>query len=313
MNLSPKFILALIFVFLINAFNEAFAAQVAAVKGNQVLVQGDNLEINGLYYVVLQGKRQGIIRIKQVKGKKGLAVLLKGKVNKGYNLVYRPKKAKSSTTAQTKTSPKSSSSSSKNYDKYSEPSKASFDNKAGYKSSSSSNGFYGIGGMLAYQMNSASVEFSNGDSDSLSGSSIGIKGFGDYQFSENIHLRGEFGTFAFQSEGTDKCFGAVCIMNINYLGATAFARYLFGSSSSKTRFWGGAGLSIFFPMSTGNTNAVNVDDVGSSLVFNAGAGLDYRLNDKYYIPVQVEYSLFPPSDQVSANSILVKAGLGMRL
>lgn len=310
MKSAPKFLLALTVVFFINIFNVAFAAQVSAVKGKQVLVQGDQLEVNGLYFVVSQGKKKGIIKIKQLKGNKALALLLKGSADKGYNLVYRPRKKAGSTATNTASKP-APQTSSKGYDRYSETPKSNFNNKTSYRSSSTP-GFYSLGGMLAFQQNSASVEIGNG-TDSLSGSGIGFKAFGDYMLNERIHLRGEFGTVAFQAEGTDMCFGATCVMNINYLGATIWGRYMLGSSDSKTRFWGGAGASLIFPMGTGDTNAVNVDDIGSTMIFNVGGGFDYRINDKYFIPFHVEYALFPPSDQVSANMILVKAGLGMRL
>ena len=313
MKLSPKVIFALFFIFMFNAFNDAFAAQVAAVKGKQVLILGDNLETGGLYYVVNQGKKRGIIRVVKIKGRKALAQLLKGSAGKGYNLVYRPKKAAGATsrTAQRPTSGPSKSGS-KNYDKFSEKPSSSFDNKSGYRSSSKKS--YSIGGMLAYHQNSAEVQFPGGAVDSLSGSAIGFKVFGDYPLFDNVHIRGEFGTIPFQAEGDLICPDAnTCNMNINYLGATLWARYMFGSESSKTRFWGGAGASLVFPTGTGDTNAVNTDDIGSTLIFNFGGGADYKINDKYYIPFSAEYSLFPPNDTVSANMIIIKAGLGMRL
>ena len=90
-------------------------------------------------------------------------------------------------------------------------------------------------------------------------------------------------------------------------------RYMFNPHNSLTRYWGGAGASLVFPLSKGNTNAVQVDDVGSTMTFHVGGGLDYQLNDKYFIPVTAEYILFPPSDDVSSNMMMLKVGFGMRL
>lgn len=310
MKLSPKVIFALFFIFMFNAFNDAFAAQVAAVKGKQVLVLGDQLEAGGLYYVTAQGKKKGIIRVVKIKGRKALAQLLKGSAGKGYTLVYRPKKGAGTSTAQ-KTRTRPSTSSSAAYDKYSEKPSSKFNNSSGYSGTSKS---FSIGGMIGYQMNSAEVSFTGGGSDSLSGSTIGFKAFGDYPLTEKINIRGEFGTMPFQAEGELVCIdGNTCGMNISYLAATMWARYMLGTSSSKTRFWGGGGASLAFPTGTGDTNAVNTDGIGSTLIFNVGGGFDYNLGEKYYIPVTLQYSLFPADDTVSANMIIFSAGLGMRL
>lgn len=312
MKLTPKFTLVLMVLFLLNAFNEVFAAQVAAVKGKKVLVIGEDLEANGLYYVVQQGKKKGIIKVLKIKGRKGLAKLLKGKAGKGFSLVYRPRKSKS----RTQVVQKSQSPTTKNYDNYSEKPSSSFNNSSDYRSKSGSKKGYSLGGMLAYQQNSASVDVNPVGSQSLSGSGIGFKVFGDYALNRKINLRGEFGTLPFNAEGdTNVCSGgsSICKMTISYLGATLWARYLFNPESEKTIFWGGAAGSLIFATGTGDTNAVKPDDVGSTLIFSVGGGLDYNINDKYYIPFSVEYTLFPPSDDVSANFIGIKAGLGMRL
>ncbi len=306
MNISSKFTLALIILFFANAFNDAFAASVAAVKGKQVLVVGSNLEKNALYYVVQDGKKKGIIKIVNVKGQKAIASLLKGSALKGATLVARPAKAKSS--SQAASSEKSSSSkkseSETSYDSYS--SKSSSGSSDSYKSSTKK--FRGGGLMLSYQMNKASVDFQLTGTESLSGTSIGFRAFGDYEIYNNLFLRAEFGTMPFNAEGC----GGTCVMAINYLGGTLWARYMFGTPEAKTRIWAGANGSLVFPLGTGDTNAVDTDNVGSTLTFGVGAGLDYKLNDKYYIPVTLEYTLFPPNDEVSASLIQLKAGLGMR-
>ncbi len=312
MKLTPKFTLVLMVLFLLNAFNDVFAAQVAAVKGKKVLVMGDDLETNGLYYVVERGKKKGIIKVLKIKGRKALAKLLKGRAGKGFSLVYRPRKSKS----RNQVAKKSQTPSTKNYDKYSETPSTSFDNSSNYKSNyrSSRKKSFSLGGLLAYQQNSASVNYTSGSSDSLSGSSIGFKVFGDYPLNKKINLRGEFGTIPFNAEvASNNCGGSTCSMAISYLGATLWARYMFNPETAKTRFWGGASASLIFPTGTGDTNAVNADDVGSTLIFGLGGGLDYNINEKYYIPVSLEYTLFPPNDEVSANIIGIKAGLGMRL
>ena len=319
MRFSPKIIYALLFIFFFNAFDNVFAAQVAAVKDTKVLVIGDNLEEGSLYYTVTQGKKRGIIKIIKIKGRKGLAKLLKGKAVKGYTLVFRPRKGKSSPRTTAKPSPAPRASGGKNYDVYSESPKSNFKKESSYSKSTSGwkKNFIGFGGLLSYNMNTADVTFSDGASESLSGSSIGFKAFGDYQLTENIGIRGEFGTIPFEADGKNSSGNCAtpdsCAMSINYLGGTLWARYMLGTSVSKARFWGGAGASLIFPLATDGTTAVNADGVGSTIIFGFGGGVDYKINDKFYIPASLEYSLFPPNDEVSASSIVFKAGLGMRL
>ncbi len=314
MKLSPKVIFALFFIFMFNAFSDAFAAQVSAVKGKQVLVLGDDLEAGELYFVVNQGKKRGIIKVVKIKGRKALAQLLKGSAARGYSLVYRPRKATTAQTSQgsNRRGPKKGS---KGYDKFSEKPSSRFDNKSGYGSSTRKT--YSLGGMLAYHQNSASVKFGPpvDATDKLSGTTIGFKVFGDYPLFKKLHLRGEFGTVPFKAEGKliSTIDSQLNNMNISYLGATLWARYMLGSDASKIRFWGGAGASLVFPTGTGDTNAVSVEDISSQIVFQFGGGFDYNINKKFYIPFTAEYSLFPPNDTVSASMILVKAGLGMRL
>lgn len=299
MMISSFFKIGLLIFFTTNFVCRVYAAEVAAVKGKKILISGDDVIKGKLYYVVRNGKKKGIVKINEVKGSKAMATLMKGSALKGSTLVRRPPKNKKSQTAKSSSKSKSSDSVSYNENRTSKSSS--------YKSSSRK--FRGLGGMFAYQMNSATVKFDPPvNSQSLSGTSFGIKAFGDYEIYPTLYLRAELGTIPFIAEGD--C--STCLMEINYLGGTLWARYMFGGPQQKARFWGGANGSLVFPLGTGDTQAVNVDDVGSTFTFGIGGGLDYKLSEKYYIPITAEYSLFPPNDEVNATMIQVKAGLGMR-
>lgn len=278
------------------------AAQIAAVKGKKILISGSDVEANKLYYVVFQGKKKGIIKVLKLKGNKALGILLKGQALKGSQLALRASKNKQQISSTNK------------YEKYSggvsgKPS--SQDSRYSRSQSLSKN--LGLGLILGYNMNSADVSFNNGTKDSLSGSSIGFKLFGDYSILENISLRAQIGSQPFEAEGNPLCNARTCVMSINYLGADLWARYMINPSNDNMKLWVGAGAGLVFPLDTGNTNAVVASEVGSTLMFGFGGGLDLKVGDKFYMPISLEYGLLPSSDEVSTSMFSIRAGLGMYL
>ncbi|MCO5113877.1 MAG: porin family protein [Bdellovibrionaceae bacterium] len=290
-NLTILFIFVSLFLFSVPSF----AASVAAVKNNKVLVKG-NVQRGKLYYTTYNGKRTGVIRITKVQGNKAIGMLLKGKAIKGAELALRPSKKKSNVAKKAA------------YEQY------SYDEGGGKKKAIRRNKELAVGGVLGMVQSSANVSFNTGEKASLSGSGISIKAMGDYSLTNHIFLRGYVGTQPFEAkEGNRTCIGVVnCVMSINYLAADIWGRYIFNPDSNM-RFWGGVGAGLLFPLNTGNTNAVVKSDISSTMVFQVGGGLDWFINDKFFIPVLAEYNLIPPSDDVKTSMISIRAGLGMKL
>src|SRR5688572_4850623 len=76
---KPMGLLALVTTLLFTGVN-AEAARVTKVKGDQVLIDGEGMELTEgeKYFVIIDGKRKGIVELTQVKGGRA-----KGKVTKG--------------------------------------------------------------------------------------------------------------------------------------------------------------------------------------------------------------------------------------
>lgn len=294
LNLKIFFIFMSLILFSLPSIAAA-QARVAAVKGKKVLVRGD-VQRGKLYYATQNGKRMGIIRITKVQGSKAIGTLLKGRATKGANLALRPSKKKSSVAKK---------SSSYNQYSYGEGKK---------KSTFRRQKELAVGGILGMVQSSSNVKFNTGDSASLSGSAISFKAMGDYSLTDHIFLRGYVGTQPLEaSESNNTCRGASnCLMSISYLSADIWARYVINPSSNM-RFWAGVGGGLLFPLNTGKTNAVNKSEISSTVIFQAGGGMDWYLNEKFFIPVMAEYNMLPPSDDVKVTMISLRAGLGMRL
>ena len=80
-------------------------------------------------------------------------------------------------------------------------------------------------------------------------------------------------------------------------------------SNTKTLVWVAFGGAAKFPLAK-STTALRADDVKMTFTVAGALGLDFFISNKNYIPVSLEYQLFPSSDTVSANSIMLRAGYG---
>lgn len=284
------FVVSFILTFAITTgSNYSEAATVKSVKGKRVTISVDQDSVQkGDYYNVVgsNGKTKGILRIQKVKGKTAYGVLGRGKATSGDGLKVRPRKTKSSKTA----------SSSKN----SEP-----------VSQSSAKSYWGI--MAGISQNSASVKLATSPSVTvdLTGSGFSAKGFFDYQLLPWLYFRALGGMEQFVVGGASNndvggC-GGECTAEITYITLDSWARIPFGSDTF--RLWVGAGFDLLFPMSKSST-ALDEGSITNTSIIGIGGGFDMFMGPNSFIPVQVEYGLYPSSNQVSANAIMIRAGYG---
>ena len=265
------------------------------VKGKKVIVKGSDVE-KGLYYVVSKGKKKGIIRVLKTKGSKGLAKLLKGKAAKGYRLVIKRKKKRTAKKSRRTRVGKS---------------RKSF--KKRKKKSSRLDKNLKMGIMLSYGTNSSTVKYNDVRTEDLSGTGIGFKLFADYPILNSLHVRMKLGTHPFIAKSEAKEGEELLEIAVSYLSAGAAGKYIF-NPGSKTQIWLGGGMSMVLPLDKGEgvTTAINIDQIASTTTFSVLGGLDFQINEQFFAPISVEYSMFPPSEDVSANSILFNFGLGMK-
>ncbi|MBK7843092.1 MAG: hypothetical protein IPJ71_05255 [Bdellovibrionales bacterium] len=292
MNLIIKIVASLATIIcMVLSSSPAWAAKVSKVKGKKLLIEleGETAEKGQAFYIVGSGgKKKGILKIVSIKADKAIASLGKGKAAEGDTLLARESSGSSG-------SSKAKSSSSARE----------------HKSSSTSTMAWGI--LLGMGMNSMSVDLdiTPTQTASLAGSGISYKALFDYALFEKIWFRGTLGMENFSAEGdvvSTACGNAICKVNIQYLTLDFWARYLFSLKSFRS--WLGAGFTLWFPMSK-ETTALEESSITNTSVMAIGGGFDWYMNDKFFVPFQVEYGLLPASEQVSATTIAIRLGIGM--
>lgn len=270
----------------------ASAAVIDRVRGNRVLINldGEPARIGDIYFVVnSSGRRSGVLKIMRISGNQAIAVLGRGQAESGWTLQAREE-----------SSPQT-------------PSPSSPPPPVASTSSSYSN-FY-IGGTLGYSMDSMQVALvdtsgtKTGVTADMSGSSIDFKGLLDYQVFSPVWFRGSAGMQNFEAQSGTTCpSNTACNIKISYLSFDFWGRFLF--SEKQFRPWVGLGFSLLFPMSKSST-AVAEQTISNNNLLSVGGGLDYFFSERMFVPVQLEYNMFPDSAQVKANFMAIRAGFGM--
>jgi hypothetical protein len=274
----------------------AFASQVLKSKGNIVLIQMDDTKFNegDKIFVMVGGKKKGLVTITQVKGSRA-----KGTIDKG----VAPDNAPVTLAKAGSGAPPTSSSSD------SPPPRS---RRSRTRTASSRVPGLSIGGLVGYGMDSQSATGTNsltGTSESINmaGTGYSVKGFADLPILGNLSLTGRAGVEMFNVSGTSSlglcANGSSCTTSITYIALDALMRYNFPLGGWTPFVEGGLGL--HYPLAK-TSNILGT--VSATTVFFAGAGANIKLSEKSYIPIVLEYGLFPPSPQVKTTLIALRAG-----
>lgn len=271
--------------------NPVWAIKAISMKGDRVLLdlEGEDIQVGDKIGARdNKGKARALLEIKQVKSGKAVAAILKGQVTEELSL------AKLNAGHSVGGSKKVNSRSSKRRIPLSKPS-------------------WGL--TAGYAMSTMNVKASPTDSVSMSGSSFNLSGY--YQ----MPLDGKFSTRLFGSyetldvKGTapasasGRC-GTECKATISYLGLMALVRYSF-LMERNYEAWAGAGLGFLFAMGK-SSNILDTGKISTNQTIIGSVGFDYRLDQKSYIPVQLDYAMFPDNSTSSANQIILRAGWGFQ-
>jgi len=278
----------------------SFAASILQVKNNRILLSmdGDKLEVGQA--IVLQnsdGKEVAKAIITQAKGEKAIATIKSGKADGSETVVTGTGGANSAeleeeVTPDSYTSKKSRGNPRLNAKKFAALLTISMNNMTTKQAT--------LGGGQIEDV-------------ALTGMGIGLTGSFDYPLNTWLILRGTLGYEPFVAAGSsnflvcDNSTSRDCTANISYLSAGGFARVNF--TKSKLQFWGGAGGTGKFPISKSST-ALRTDDIKLTITFAVAGGVDWFTSNSAFIPLNVEYQLFQPSDTVTANQILLRGGYG---
>lgn len=283
-----------------------FAATVSAVKGQKVLInlEGDTIEADEEFYLINpeSQKRTAIIRIKQVKTGKALGEILRGKAAGGYTLQAKAPSAMSAdVSAETPADDAPVSG-----------------NKSGHlrvlKDSWGVLGGYLMNTMDADITYRDDFNISQSASASMTGSGFGVGSFYDYVLTSSLVGRGYAAIEQFNVTGTassEACSGSTnCDAKINYLSLYGLLKWY--PTMDKYRIWVGGGMGYLLALSKSST-ALNESQISTNQVFTFGGGVDVQMSRKNYVPVSIEYNMFPASDTVKASMISIKAGWAWNL
>lgn len=273
-------------VFIALLFTQpAFAAKIKTVKGKKVIVDlendtfksGDILKIENA-----AGKTVGLTKLVKIKGQMAEG-LLKGKAQAGYTAKLRPPKAAKPKTV---------------------AANAYAANFTGNKRPMH------LGIIAGASSTNADVQLPNGNPEvALSGTGFSLKGLMDYSLFPWLGFRGLAGLEQFaiggaNNTGTGGC-GGECTAEINYLTFDFWARYLVAEQAP--RLWFGAGFSLMFPISKDST-ALDEESITNTSLISVGAGYDFKMSETTHMPIQLEYNMYPSSEDVTASSIAARIG-----
>ncbi|UXR63870.1 porin family protein [Bdellovibrio bacteriovorus] len=290
---------------LLSFSSASFAATVSAVKGQRVLINldGDTAEVGDEFYLINPDthKRIAIIRIKQIKPGKALGDVLRGKAVSGSTLQA---KAPSSMSADV-TSPSESSSSVSNSSGFLRVLKDSWGVTGGYLMST-------MDADITYRDPGFGTVLKT--SASMAGSGFGVGGFYDYALNSSLVGRGAAGIEQFNVTGSASSAGCQsstnCDAKINYLSLYGLLKWY--PLQDKYRVWVGGGMGYLLALSK-SSSALNESQISTNQVFTVGGGVDVQMSRKNYVPISIEYNMFPPSDTVKASMISIKAGWAWNL
>lgn len=266
----------------------AFALQITSLKNNKAIIKLESEEIqvgDQIRVMSSDNKVRGILKIEAIKNGKALA-LLKGSATKDSVLVLAPK-IKSPTASSIKTNPAKISSAKKTLNYF--------------------------GATTDYSLTKMTIKPSQTSEISLTGSSLNFAGFYQRTLSRNIDVR-IYGSYQkLEVSGTSPApscsAGYDCDVNISYLGIETLIQYHMWQNS-KFQTWLGGGLGILFAMNK-SSNILETSKITTNQTIILSTGFNYFINPLSFIPLQLDYAIFPDNQSTSANQIRFKIGYGL--
>jgi hypothetical protein len=273
-------------VLLVQFFaNAVWAASISAVQGEKVLMElGTDSATEGDLFIAMspEGKKLGVLRIQKVRGNKALAQVVKGRAEKGWSAVARGSAA---------TKPHKAA-----------PVKQEVVTKTDLR----------IGGLVGYSMINQNVSVL-GTAVSMTGNGFNGGLLGDYFFNDSLGVRAIATIENFDAQQTITTTSCThvntCETKIMYGNLGALARWTFVPGTAG--LWIGAGAYLMYPFSKSSNAIDDTTTITMTYVLTAALGADIQIGDGMFIPLQVEYGMFPTTSDVTTNWIVFRGGFGM--
>ena len=301
-NLAFTKALTLILIFLAVP-SLSRAAIVTQSKNGKVLIdnQSDEIEANQEYYLLnAEKKKVAVVRISSVKADKAVAFVIKGKSEGTESLLL-----------------KSESNSIDKVPRFQEnTTNVDTNPTTTYRLSQKKISFLFntmMSSMTALEAD-AKAPTPNVDSVQMKGSSTGFTAAYDRPVSSWFEFRGTLGYEPFTVAGTSAITGCdaatsrECSADISYVSAGAYAR--FDLYKSRTTIWFALGSLGKFPYAK-KTTALKTEDLKLAGAYSVAAGLEFFLNNKFFLPLSVEQQYFISTETVKANQLSIRTGLGI--
>lgn len=262
----------------LTLITSAHAARISAVKDRRVLIMAEGEKYSVGQQLPLRdssGKLKAIVQVRQVKGDRVIAVVVKGRADK--NLAVGT------------------------------ASSSSAGSKSARRSGGAKKGAWGIlGGLSQNQMNAKTTQ----GTVNMTGSSFNLNGMYQMNLSRTVNARLLAGYESMSASGSNPavpCGSGTCSADIGYLGFQGLVKYNF-LMRDKFDMWVGGGLGFLLAMNK-KSNILDPDKISTNQTVSAVLGLDWRLKQSF-IPMQLEYSIFPDASGSAATRIVIRAGYG---
>lgn len=300
----PYFFLALgLSAVIALSVSTADAARVEKVKGKQVLIDSEGLPMSKgeKYFIIIDGKKKGVVKITKVKSERALGTLTKGRAEVDAMVEPTGRSSKSDSAFSDDDILKG---------KKRKKKKSRKDDGDGDGEDTTPQTIVGF--LVGYAMDSQSATVASYDGsgnvvsttkESFSGSGYSLKGFGDIPLSESFGVISRAGIEQLNlSSGSNNS-------SIMYLTADILLRYSFGSGGFVP--YAAAGMGIHFPISKSSTY-LDVPRISSTTIFFFDGGFNWAWGETSYLVGALEYAMFPPSNDVSTSFITGRFGMGWR-
>jgi hypothetical protein len=251
----------------------SFAMSLETIRDAKVMISLDGStakEGDTILVSDQNGKKSAYIRVQQVKGSKAIANIIKGRLSKPPQSYVLQPYV-----AGTRSAPPSA-----------------WGLLAGYNNT-----------QMTVKLATVSVD--------MAGSGMSLEGFYERQVAGSFQMLARGGYQTLKTKGTTtggNCQGSDnCSTEISYLGFDGLVKYSF--FTSKITYWMAGGLGFSYAMSK-TSNILDVSKISINQKILADLGLNWYLSRKSYIPIQLEYAMFPSNNVVSSSQMVVRLGYG---
>ncbi|MBX3040770.1 MAG: hypothetical protein KF789_08710 [Bdellovibrionaceae bacterium] len=288
--------------------SQARAASVSQVKDRKALLDLTGLldvkPGDQLFAVDGNGKRKALLQIRQVKGNKAVAEVIKGSAVVGQDLMTRggTSSAPSISKPVVEDTPPSSPLSDRLQRTRQKKSGPAWGLLGHYNQTNMDVSFFTGQGVLRRKSTSQ-----------MKGSAFGLSGFYDYLFTPRFQMRSIAGLDQVSASGTtalpdcDKGTTSNCTFAVTYLTLAAQARFILNEGN--TKFWLGGGGGFLLAMQK-SSNVLDTSQISTNQVYFLSGGADIGLSGNKFIPISLDYGMFPSSETVKANIMTLRAGYG---